>query len=216
MFIIFCSTPKQTVIRKGKHWVKIGSRSEFYCYYHSVVQKLLSSFVDVSACWQKLFSTFHEQLVVCPPPDTMYLYKDFIHVPKIWTSWIKQMEDLQSTRGNLEKVFMSFLKSKKIKCPLGLRMTKKMKKFWNPSKKVNIIIDTMGGTIKTTKITKDKKIWKMLVKNLIIIIITIVVIITIPTLSCIITEPYQRGSNWNLGCARECWHSERLSQSRNA
>ena len=45
MFIGFCSTPKQTICRTRKHSVKIGWRSEFYCYTHSFISTTYSTWL---------------------------------------------------------------------------------------------------------------------------------------------------------------------------
>ena len=49
MFIVFCSTPKQTIGSTGKHRVKIGWRSEFYCHCCYLLTHSLNSTTAVAS-----------------------------------------------------------------------------------------------------------------------------------------------------------------------
>ena len=46
IFIVFFSTPKQTISRTRKHRVKLGSRSESYCHYCYLLTRSLTQFDD--------------------------------------------------------------------------------------------------------------------------------------------------------------------------
>ena len=49
MFIVFCGTPKQTIGSTGKHRVKIGWRSEFYCHCCYLLTHSLNSTTAVAS-----------------------------------------------------------------------------------------------------------------------------------------------------------------------
>ena len=49
MFIVFCTIPKQTIGSTGKHRVKIGWRSEFYCHCCYLLTHSLNSTTAVAS-----------------------------------------------------------------------------------------------------------------------------------------------------------------------